>query len=363
VLRDGLPGASVLDLPLTGCAEVDPDTGAGVDRHGTGLTNCELQAQMPAERSCPYLRLLNLGALAGPDSRAAARDHRCDNAFHDMSSGFRLGGIPVDDGTNIAALTGASADDAAAAAAVLRGGGVVVRDARYVVNGEVTFAVLNAQGSASAQAATPHMAFPAYVLTTGVPGGGPVVSPLAATRAKVQTVHYGLVAVTSRVPTQAEEDQLNLRLEALGTAVSVERAPDPKQDPRVLLLTIAAMVIALGATAVATGLAAADRRADLSTLAAIGASPRIRRVLSLSQSGLIAGIGAVLGAAAGLGAAVAILVALNQRYDAMWPMPAPMPITIPWSALAIAVLGVPAVAMVGAGALTRSTLPIERRRS
>ena len=86
-------------------------------------------------------------------------------------------------------------------------------------------------------------------------------------------------------------------------------------------------------------------------------------MLSLSQSGLIAGIGAVLGAAAGLGAAVAILVALNQRYDAMWPMPAPMPITIPWSALAIAVLGVPAVAMVGAGALTRSTLPIERRRS
>jgi putative ABC transport system permease protein len=83
----------------------------------------------------------------------------------------------------------------------------------------------------------------------------------------------------------------------------------------------------------------------------------------LSQSGLIAGLGAVLGAAAGVGAAAAILVALNQRYHDTWPAPTPMPITLPWSALAIVVLGVPAVAMLGAGALTRSRLPIEQRRS
>lgn len=57
---------------------------------------------------------------------------------------------------------------------------------------------------------------------------------------------------------------------------------------------------------------AADGRADLSTLAAVGASPRVRRALSMSQSAVIAGIGSLLGAAAGLGGAIAVLAALNR---------------------------------------------------
>jgi putative ABC transport system permease protein len=363
VVNEVLPGAQVLDLPVVGCRDVDPDTGAGLDPDHTGMTNCEVEAQMPAERACPYLRMLNSGPLSIADMRAAARDRRCDNAFHDVSGGFRMGGPPIDDGTSVAALTGASEEDAAWAAAVLRGGGVVVRDARYIVDGRVTFAVADRQGGALDPVTATHISFPAYLLKTGVPAGGPILSPQAAAQAKLHTISSGLIVVPERPPTQEQEDALNLRLEALGTSAIVERAPDPEEDPRLLLLTVAAALIAVGATAVATGLAAADRRADLSTLAAIGASPRIRRLLSLSQSGLIGGVGAVLGAAAGLGAAIAILVALNQRYDAMWPMPAVMPIMVPWSILAIAVLGVPAVAMLGAGAFTRSSLPIERRRS
>jgi len=41
----------------------------------------------------------------------------------------------------------------------------------------------------------------------------------------------------------------------------------------------------LAAAAIATGLATADGRADLATLGAVGASPRVRRLMSLSQSG------------------------------------------------------------------------------
>jgi putative ABC transport system permease protein len=130
-----------------------------------------------------------------------------------------------------------------------------------------------------------------------------------------------------------------------------------------VVLALVAGIITLGAAAIATGLAAADGRADLGTLAAVGASPRVRRALSLSQSGVIAGLGSLLGAGAGLGASTAVLFALNQRYAGIWPAPTPYPITVPWLNLGVALLVVPLIAMLGAGLLTRSRLPIERRRT
>jgi putative ABC transport system permease protein len=79
--------------------------------------------------------------------------------------------------------------------------------------------------------------------------------------------------------------------------------------------------------------------------------PRLRRALSLSRSGVIAG----------LGASTAVLVALNQAYAGIWPSPARYPLAVPWLNLGIALLVVPLIAMLGAGLLTRSQLPIERR--
>jgi len=76
---------------------------------------------------------------------------------------------------------------------------------------------------------------------------------------------------------------------------------------------------------------------------------------------VIAGLGSILGAAAGLGASTAVLFALNRRYAGIWPAPTPYPITVPWLNLGAALVVVPLVAMLGAGLLTRSRLPIERR--
>src|SRR5262249_51527465 len=110
--------------------------------------------------------------------------------------------------------------------------------------------------------------------------------------------------------------------------VMVEREP-PAQNTTLLVLAVIAGVIALAATAIATALTAAEGRADLATLAAVGASPRMRRILSLSQSGMIAGLGSLIGTVAGLSAALALLFALNQRYAGIWPAPTPWPLTIP----------------------------------
>ena len=125
------------------------------------------------------------------------------------------------------------------------------------------------------------------------------------------------------------------------------------------ILAIVAGVVTL-ATALATGLAAADGRADLAALAALGTSPRMRRALSLSQAGVIAGLGSIIGTLAGLGTAIAVLITLNQATADAWPVQQPLPIIVPWLNIGTALVVVPLIAMLGAGLLTRSRLPIER---
>jgi putative ABC transport system permease protein len=167
------------------------------------------------------------------------------------------------------------------------------------------------------------------------------------------------VATTTRMPTVAERDRAQA---ALGDQYPMNvTEPAAPNTTALLILAIVAGVITLTAAAAATGLAAADGRADLATLAAVGASPRVRRVLSLCQSGVIAGLGSLLGAVAGLGSAIAVLLALNRRFADVWPAPAPYPITVPWLNVGVALVVVPLIAMLGAGLLTRSRLPVERR--
>jgi hypothetical protein len=195
------------------------------------------------------------------------------------------------------------------------------------------------------------------------PPRAPVLMMTSATARSlgIDSVPSMALATTSRMPTVAEEDRLHA---ALGTRTGayVERGSRASSDTTTLLVLAAvAGLVTLGAAAIATGLAAAGGRADLATLGAVGASPRVRRGLSLSQSGVIAGLGSLLGGAAGLGAAVAVLFALNRGSADVWPAPTPYPVAIPWLNVAVALLVVPVVAMLGAGLLTRSRLPIERR--
>jgi putative ABC transport system permease protein len=220
----------------------------------------------------------------------------------------------------------------------------------------------------------------AYAVTTGVRWFEPVFSPSLLRQFHNNSVAAG-VLVSDRpsasptdsapvppnaVPSQATEDALNaLTLSvSANTNVYVERGdisrPDSGPDVS-LILAAAAAVIALGAAAIATGLAAADSRRDLLTLGAVGATPRVRRVLSVAQAAVIAGTGSLIGVVAGLGAAAAILTGLNHQWTVIWPKPAHYPIVIPWWNILIALVAVPLVAMLGAGLLTRSRLPSERR--
>jgi putative ABC transport system permease protein len=203
------------------------------------------------------------------------------------------------------------------------------------------------------------MTLPGFVLPHRPPVPVAMMTGATARSVGLESRAFATVATTTRMPTVEEADRLQAALGS-GYGVYVERGQRTNPVP-LMVLAIVAAVIALGAAAIATGLAAADGRADLGTLAAVGASPRVRRALSLSQSGVIAGLGSLLGTVAGLGASVAVLVALNQQYAELWPAPAPYPVRVPWFNVGVALVLVPLVAMLGAGLLTRSRLPIERR--
>ncbi|TNH29950.1 FtsX-like permease family protein [Micromonospora orduensis] len=234
----------------------------------------------------------------------------------------------------------------------------------YVVDGTVTVqppAVARPGGPLKGAKEPAALKLPGYTLATGIRSDRTIISPSALARAGLITHQWGFVIATP-APATAAEDRLRAEVGALSTGlrVDVERGPARSDHPILLILMVAAGLITLGAVGIATGLTAADSRPDLSTLAAVGASPLVRRKLSLSQSGTIACLGSLLGMAVGLVGGVAILTAVNQTYLRTWPSGDLYPIVVPWSVLgALAV--VPLVAMLGAGLLTRSRLPIERR--
>lgn len=336
--RAALPVDQVRQVSRPVCAEDRP---------------CAVQAVVPPEHRCPYWDRPR--PLPGPDQRAASGDPRCGNeigpeAFVDL----------VDDGSALAVLTGADPEALAPASAVLRDGGVVATD-RRLLSDDGTVRIRVAQfGPTGPQPRGQPVYLPGYLLPVDFQGRAAILSPGAARALGLEVAPGPLVISTTRMPTQAEEDAFAAAMADSDSFGFVVREYGEGVAPALAGLAVAAGLIALGAAGIATGLAAADRRPDLATLAAVGASPRVRRALALSQSAVIAGLGTGLGLLVGVGAAVAALIAINQRYASTWPSPDPIPVLVPWPQLAVLV-AVPVVAMLGAGLLTRSRLPVERR--
>jgi putative ABC transport system permease protein len=161
-------------------------------------------------------------------------------------------------------------------------------------------------------------------------------------------------------PSQHAEDLARTAVQrAGGSGMYVERGwHDPSQAFDLALIAFAALVI-VGAAGVATGLAIADGRADHATLAAVGASPGVRRRLAAGQSAMLGLLGALAGAVAGVIPAAAMLhshsVAAARNGTSGYPL------VLPWTSLAVLVIGVPLLGAACAWLLTRSRLPLGRR--
>jgi putative ABC transport system permease protein len=178
----------------------------------------------------------------------------------------------------------------------------------------------------------------------------------------------GLVGTTSRLPTSAEEDQAKAAMEDLSPgSFHVERGYVSQYSIVLVVLVGAALVVTLAGTFTAVGLAAAEGRADVATLAAVGASPAVRRRVSAAQAGVISGLGAALGVAAGVLAGwclVAMQRVPNGSFSPgdtyvkrllLWRL------EFPWLPLTALLLGVPLLAVLIGFSATRSRLPLVRR--
>jgi putative ABC transport system permease protein len=117
-----------------------------------------------------------------------------------------------------------------------------------------------------------------------------------------------------------------------------------------LALAGGAGLVTLLGVGITIALSAAESRADLATLAAIGARPRRRRVLAGAQAFVLSGLGTVLGV--GLGGVLGF---------AMGALSGETAFAVPWQNLAITVVAVPLLAVGVAIVLTRSRLPMVRR--
>jgi putative ABC transport system permease protein len=313
-----------------------------------------VQPTLPVALQCPYSAGRNLPAAI---QRKAAADSRCAPEALDSTSNL-LSPLVTDDPNVVAAVLGLSGTELGDAIAALRQGRALVTDPRYVSHGQVTLGIGKNDGSGTPRSVVvPAVTAGSTSLMTTI-----VLPPGDLATVGVPTRIFGVVATPTAPPSQAQKDAIQAQATNNGVDLAYTESGPPHDNVDIaLILAIAAGVIALGAAAIATGLAAVDGRDDLRTLGAIGATPRVRRLLALAQSGVIAGLGSLLGAAAGLGAGAAVLFGLNQVYAGTWPAPVPYPIPIPWLNLGVSVLVVPLVAMLGAGLLTRSRLPSERR--
>jgi putative ABC transport system permease protein len=357
-------GASVVMPPevvtaLRANLPIDQVYQVSVPACDTGLCLVEVRPQPGLE--CPYLARVLRRDSTPAEQRAARRDARCTGAGQVV---VYFGGVRSDSGITIVVdpatvgpVANLAAGDVEPVAAALRRGEVVVGGSKYLDNaGQVTLSVLEDLSDPSKVRA---VTAPGFVAPHGLVAPLTIMTESTARSVGLSVSPWILVATTTQMPTRAQVDAAQF---ALGERYPVYLEEGPHtENVGLAVLTIIAAVITLGAAAIATGLTAVDRRADLATLGAVGASPTVRRMLSLSQSGVIAGLGSVTGVLVGCGAAIAVLFMFNRHDAAVFPAPTPYPLTIPWWNVGVALVVVPLIAMLGAGVLTRSRLPIERR--
>ncbi|MFB7913620.1 FtsX-like permease family protein [Streptomyces sp. NPDC056061] len=268
-------------------------------------------------------------------------------------------------------------DDPDAAKALAAGTPVLLNPA-YAKNGEVTLKAVHTYNDRDkknrklhpGKARTTTDRLKVYVAPekyAATPGIRMILPEKTAKRLGLHVEPQGSVYTVSRLPTDAEEQRVSAAFQQSGDGLWAQSESGPSQvrDTIMLILALFAGMVTVGAAAITTGLAKADAEADLNTLSAVGAPPRVRRSLSGFQCVVVALTGVVLGSLAGLVPAVALrLVDLRDALETMRHEPmesAYTPIVLPWDTLALLVVAVPLVAGVLAAAFTRSRLKLARR--
>lgn len=242
------------------------------------------------------------------------------------------------------------------ATAALAAGKAVVTDPCMIRDGATTMRIATLVRSADGtpdptrsderRVRVPAVLFPPA--GRGLPAG--VIGERTARDAGLVGLSSRVVLTTSRMPTDAEEDRARAALGLLGGNFQVERGYGAPYLAGFLALIGGAGLVTLAGVAIAVSLSAAEGRADLATLAAVGAPPRRRRGLAMVQAALVAGLGAGLGVLLGAAIGATVMSGLESY-----------PLLVPWPTVLLVGVGVPALGVLAVGLVTRSRLPMVRR--
>jgi putative ABC transport system permease protein len=336
---------------------------AWVDRAGADDVEASIRATMP---------VAELRRLAQPELKDIAMIDVGDGT--DLSNGERRflegpGTVYVDDGAGLAVLLGR--DIPAVRAELAAGRAVVFNRRQLAADGTVHLRVLRSdEGAASDENGVQILPgrlvrVPASYVELPLAPSQAVLPPSAVPLLgkEARAVPSLIVASTTRTPTEAEEQRLEARV-ADGAVVGVERGYQSPYPLFLLVILIASVVVALGSTLAVVGLSAAEGRADVATLAAVGAAPRVRRRLAAAQAGVVAVLGTVLGCISGIVSGATLVLLSRDRMREVLPDGMEVEswqVVLPWRDLGLLAVALPVLAVVTAALLTRSRLPMVRR--
>ncbi|MFJ7267037.1 FtsX-like permease family protein [Streptomyces sp. NPDC099050] len=367
------------ELPLAVRADVDRLVVGkpGCSPYGDDAECGQAQVIIPKEQRCPLYSAVN-----GPESFSVAErkklmaDWRCR---HDRF-GVQYSLVVADQ--KLMSVLGVEDPGAAAA---LKAGKAVSFKKQNVRDDKVTVRLVKGRGETAPGSAPDEpppgkdKVFAAYQVPESVKGYGVelVLPPAAAKSAGIATVPFGSYFALDGDASSEQRQRLEGALDKLGmdTSVRIEKGYEGDDSLVMLVLTVFAGLVTIGAAGIATGLAQADAEGDLKTLAAVGAPPRVRRTLSGFQCGVVALMGVILGSAAGLLPAVGLRLTerraaadmvrsgIESGYEVASEAIPYIPIAVPWTTLGGLLIVVPVGAALLAALVTRSSGALARREA
>ncbi|MEC4569826.1 ABC transporter permease [Streptomyces virginiae] len=358
---------------------------ADVDRLVVGMPSCEsfsmepgcgrIEVIKPKEQRCPLH-----DSPGGSDdfTEAQARELRLDWRCKD---GGRSTAEPVVVADEKLLSVLAVTDPGSVSA--LKEGRAVAFDKRQVKDGKLTLRVVMAKDGVDTfpplgqDPPGEDKVLPVHLAPESAESWGLdlILPPAAAKAAGLATAASGSYFTLDGTATSQQRQRIAGEIDRMGVeaAVRIEAGYEGNDSLGLLALTVFAGLVTIGAAGIATGLAQADAEADLKTLAAVGAAPRVRRTLSGFQCGVVALMGVVLGTAAGILPAVGLRLVQRRELEALYEHSVEkgymsleeavpyVPISVPWDTLAELLVVVPLGAALLAALVTRSSGALARR--
>ncbi|MFJ3724480.1 FtsX-like permease family protein [Streptomyces sp. NPDC090045] len=358
---------------------------ADVDRLVVGKPSCEsfsrdpgcgrVEVITPKEQRCPFNDTPGgRSAFTDAQARELSQDWRCA----ENRRGIQHSLVVADEKLlKVLAVT----DPGSVAA--LKEGRAVSFDKRQVKDGKLTLRVITATEGVNAfpqpgeDPPGDDKVLPVHQAPDTADGWGieVVLPPAAAKTAGLTTAASGSYFTLDGTASSEQRQKIDGEIDRMGVEATmrIEAGYQGKDSLGLLALTVFAGLVTIGAAGIATGLAQADAEADLKTLTAVGAAPRVRRTLSGFQCGVVALMGVVLGSAAGILPAVGLRMvqrreldalyqhSLNKGYVSVQEAVPYVPISVPWETLAQLIIVVPLGAALLAALVTRSSGALARR--